>query len=121
MDVCICSYYELASGEKPVERFISTLSSSGKDKFTYLKRLLEEHGNRLKQPYSKYLGHSIFELRFGGLEGSIRVLYFFLRHDEVVFTNGFIKKTGKIPKKELDLAIKRRTACLQSKLEGGNI
>jgi len=120
MDVCVCHYYELTSGKKPVESFISALSSRGKDKFTYIKRLLEENGNALRQPYSKYLGHSIFELRFEGLEGSVRVLYFFLRHDKVVFTNGFIKKTNKIPKKELDLSIRRRIECLKSKLEGEN-
>ena len=120
MSACRCSYYELTSGQKPAESFISSLSSRAKDKFTYVKRLLEEYGNRLKQPYCKYLGHNIFELRFEGPEGSIRILYFFLRHDTVVFTNGFIKKTGKIPKKEFHLAIRRRMACIQSKLEGEN-
>ncbi len=120
MAECKCYYYSLASGEKPVEDFVSSLNGRSKEKFQYAKGLLEVNGHRLKRPYSKYLRRSIFELRFEGIEGCVRVLYFFLRQDAVVFTNGFIKKSDKIPKNEIDLAIRRRKACLQSKLEGGN-
>jgi phage-related protein len=115
-----CYYYSLASGEKPVEDFISSLNEKRKGKFKYVKGLLEVSGHRLKRPYSKYLGRSIFELRFEGVEGYVRVLYFFLRQDAVVFINGFIKKSNKIPKNEIDLATRRRKSCLQLKLEGEN-
>ncbi|MDP2943019.1 MAG: type II toxin-antitoxin system RelE/ParE family toxin [Candidatus Omnitrophota bacterium] len=120
MAECKCYYYSLASGEKPVEYFVSSLNKKSKEKFQYTKGLLEVSGHRLKRPYSKYLGHSIFELRFKGIEGYVRVLYFFLRQDAVVFTNGFIKKTGKIPKNEIDIAIRRKKECLQLKLEEEN-
>jgi len=115
-----CYYYALASGEKPVEEFISTLDAKSGDKFKFLKGLLEVGGHRLERPHSKYLGKSIFELRFKGIEGYIRILYFFLGQNAVVFTNGFIKRTGKAPKKEINLAIKRRKECLQSKPEEEN-
>ena len=117
MAECKCYYYSLASGEKPIEDFVSSLNEKSKEKFQYVKGLLEVSGHRLKQPYSKYLGRSIFELRFRGIEGHVRVLYFFLRQDAVVFTNGFIKKTGKIPKNEIDVAMRRKKECLQLKLE----
>ena len=39
------------------------------------KYLLEEFGHKLPEPHAKYLKDGIFELRFSGKEGKIRVLY----------------------------------------------
>ncbi len=108
MDKCSCLFFVMGSGKKPVEDFISSLDTASREKFNYVKDLLEEYGHRLCQPYSKYLGKSIFELRFETIEGSIRVLYFFLKSDAVVLTNCFIKKSDKTPKKEIGIALKRR-------------
>jgi phage-related protein len=47
------------------------------------------------------------------------VLYFFFHQDKVIFTNGFIKKTGKAPKRETELAIKRRGDFLNSQRGDG--
>jgi phage-related protein len=70
--------------------------------------LLEEFGHRLPEPHAKYVGDHIFELRFKGVEGAIRVLYFFFHHDRVIFTNGFVKKSDKIPAGEKEIAVERR-------------
>ncbi len=37
-----------------------------------------------------------------------RILYFFVVGDKAILTNGFIKKTNKTPKKEIELAFKRK-------------
>lgn len=42
-----------------------------------------------------------------------RVLYFFVIGQRVVLTNGFIKKTQKTPKKEIELAKKYRENYLE--------
>lgn len=42
-----------------------------------------------------------------------RVLYFFVIGQRVVLTNGFIKKTQKTPKKEIELAKKHRENYLE--------
>lgn len=70
--------------------------------------VLEEKGPLLREPYSKSLGDGIFEIR-GQLGSDIsRVLFFFYYNKRIILTNGFIKKTQKTPKMEIELAKKYR-------------
>ena len=108
-----CFYYVTESNKSPVKDFIDSLDYSSQRKFFFVKRLLEEFGHKLPQPHAKYIGDEIFELRFKGQEGQIRILYFFFHQDKVVFTNGFIKKTAKLPEREKALAVERRKAFLE--------
>ncbi len=96
-----------------MREFIGSLSYKTQRKFFFVRELLEEFGHRLPQPHAKYIGDEIFELRFKGQEGAIRILYFFFHQDKAVFTNGFIKKMAKTPKTEKALAIQRRTDFLK--------
>jgi len=107
-----CYYYVTQSGKSPVRDFVDSLDSRTQHKFFFVKRLLEEFGYKLPQPHAKYIGDDIFELRFKGQEGHIRVLYFFFHQDKAVFTNGFIKKGRRTPLKEKVLAIERRKLFL---------
>ena len=70
--------------------------------------VLEENGNKLREPYSKFVSDGIYELR--GKVGSdiSRILYFFMVGQNIILTNGFIKKTQKIPRGELKKAKKYR-------------
>ena len=43
----------------------------------------------------------------------IRVLYFFCIGKKIILTNGFVKKTPKTPKKEIELAIIRRKEYME--------
>lgn len=106
-----CFYYTTELGKSPVEEFIDSLDSKTQTKFFFKKGLLEEFGPRLPQPHAKHIGNGIYELRFEGKEGAIRVLYFFHKND-IIFTNGFKKKTTKIPQREKALAIERRKLFL---------
>ncbi|MEW6008244.1 MAG: type II toxin-antitoxin system RelE/ParE family toxin [Candidatus Omnitrophota bacterium] len=108
-----CFYFTTESGKAPVEEFIDSLDYSSQRKFFFKKGLLEEFGPRLPFPHAKYIGSEIYELRFEGKEGAIRVLYFFYYKNEVIFTNGFIKKSNKTPKGEKELAIERRKLFLE--------
>jgi phage-related protein len=106
-------YYSTESGKIPVKEFIDSLEFKSQRKFFFVKELLEEFGHRLPFPHAKYLGDSIFEVRFKGHEGAVRVLYFFYHEEKVIFTNGFIKKTNKTPKNEILLAVERRMNFLK--------
>ncbi|MDP2913531.1 MAG: type II toxin-antitoxin system RelE/ParE family toxin [Candidatus Omnitrophota bacterium] len=109
----ITSYYYITeSGKSPVKEFINSLDFKAQRKFFFVKELLEEFGHRLPFPHAKYIGNSIFELRFKGHEGAGRVLYFFYHEDKAIFTNGFIKKANKTPKNEITIAIERRNDFL---------
>lgn len=75
--------------------------------------VLEEKGNELREPYSKSLGDGIFELRASVGSNITRVLYFFYYGERIILTNGFVKKTQKTPRKEIELAKRRRKQFLE--------
>ena len=63
-------------------------------------------------PYSEELEDGIFELRAKVGSDISRVLYFFVVGRKIILTNGFIKKTQKTPKSEIELAKKYRADYL---------
>ncbi|MBP3603336.1 MAG: type II toxin-antitoxin system RelE/ParE family toxin [Lachnospiraceae bacterium] len=101
-------FYEDLNGNKPVEKFLLQLDKKMRAKVLGLLEILQENGYQLREPYSKHLEDGIFELR--GKFGSdiSRVLYFFYNNGEIILTNGFIKKTNKTPRNEIETAKKRR-------------
>jgi len=116
-----CCYYCTDSKKVPVKEFIDSLASRTQQKYFAVVGMLEKMGKSLPEPHAKSLGNGIYELRFRGQEGHIRVLHFFYDKDKIIFTNGFIKKTNKTPKKEITLAEKRRQIYLdKNKQKGGD-
>jgi len=99
-------YVELENS-KPFEEFM--ISFSIKDRaYLYEKILyfLELKNNNLpiKESLSKHLEDKIFELR-GSLKDTIaRVLYFYIQDQKIIITHGFIKKSQKTPRKEIEKA-----------------
>jgi len=53
-------------------------------------------------PHSKSVGRSLFELRIRGQQ-EIRLIYTF-SSNRVIILHGFVKKSQKMPKKELVIA-----------------
>jgi len=107
-----CLYFKLGK-RKPAQEFIDSLDYWTQRGFFNKKDLLEEFGHKLPGPHAKYIKDGIFELRFTGTEGRIRVLYFFYHQDKAILTNGFIKKTQKIPKGPLEIAVKYKKMFLE--------
>ena len=107
-----CIYFKGGSGRCPVKELVEALDRYSQRKFFFVVDLLSEFGRKLPEPHVKFIGDDIFELRFRGVEGSIRIMYFFFHHDMVVLTNGFIKKTDKTPANQKKLAVDRRKAYL---------
>ena len=114
MSKIVCYFYCLPSGRSPVSEFIESLDLRTRTKFYASKALLETFGRDLKEPHAKYVGDDIFELRFSGNEGAIRILYFFFKAEKVIFTNGFVKKTDKLPAHEKVIAVQRKNSYLRS-------
>ena len=102
-------FYKLPNGEVPVEAFLDSLETKMRVKALNSMSLLAEYGNSLRPPYSKYLEDGIFELRIKFASDITRIFYFFYVNDKIVLTNGFVKKTQKTPKSELDKAKKYKT------------
>ncbi|ODS30181.1 MAG: hypothetical protein SCARUB_04714 [Candidatus Scalindua rubra] len=69
--------------------------------------MMLQFGPALGKPYTESLGKGLFEIRAKGKEGIGRSLFCTLKGKEIIILHSFIKKTKKIPKKELNLARKR--------------
>lgn len=114
-------FYEKENEEKPVENFLRELEPKMRAKLVGILQILQEKGNMLREPYSKHLEDGIFEVR-GKVGNDIsRVLYFFYVGEKIVLTNGFIKKTQKTPRKELELAKKYRENYMRRSEKNDNL
>lgn len=77
-------FYETENGEVPAWDFITSLDDNKmKAKLLSMLEILSEKGTNLRLPYSEHL-------------------------DDGIFDNGFVKKTNKVPPKEIKLAKERR-------------
>lgn len=82
-------------------------------KISYDLLRLADKGNTLRMPYSEYLKDGIFQLRTQLGNNISRVLYFFYCGNDIIITNGFIKKTEETPPKEIEKAKKYRTDYIE--------
>lgn len=97
-------YYELSDGSRPAEEFILDQDKKMRAKIFMALEFLEEKGPALREPFSKHLDDGIFEIRAKQGSDISRILYFFVVGRKVILTNGFVKKTQKTPKREIDRA-----------------
>jgi phage-related protein len=96
---------EIKTTTKEIDKFILKLDTQIQARVLRYLELLEKYGNKLEMPYSKSLHGNLFELRIMGNK-QIRIIYCFHRNT-IFLLNIFIKKTNKIPKKEIELSIRR--------------
>ncbi|HEY4518608.1 MAG TPA: type II toxin-antitoxin system RelE/ParE family toxin [Candidatus Paceibacterota bacterium] len=94
-----------------VDNFIASLEGDSQGKILKMLDLLEACGSGLRMPYSKYLESGLYELRITGNQ-AVRLFYTF-HNNQAVILHGFVKKTNRIPSRELALA-RKRLGALQS-------
>ncbi len=103
-------YYKKANGDIPVMNFLLTLNAKMRAKVFSEIELLEKHGRNLREPYVKPIKgekyKDLFELRIKFSSDISRIFYFTFKNNTFVLLSGFTKKTDKIPKTELDKAIR---------------
>ncbi len=111
-------FVELDSGNVPFEEFLNSLSLEERaevlatiEEFRMLKTL----NQNLPMSMSKALRDGIFELRVKHRTRISRSLYFFAKGKSIIFTNGFIKKTQRVPDDEIKKAL-RYKSVYESKL-----
>jgi len=75
--------------------------------FTRIALRMVDHGANFGLPYTRAMGDGLFEIRAKGQEGIGRAFFCTLRGRRIVILHGFIKKTEKTPKHELDIALRR--------------
>jgi phage-related protein len=106
-------FYDTEDGRTPAQEFLDSLEPKMNAKMVGLMEILEEKGYSLREPYSAPLEDGIFELR--AIQGSniSRALFFFYVEGRIVITHGFIKKTQKTPRAQIELAKKYRADFLR--------
>lgn len=101
-------FYSKENGEEPAREFIIELDEKMQAKMLKIIDLLELNGPQMRLPYSESLEDGIFEIRAKQSSNITRVLYFFTVGRKIILTNGFVKKTTKTPRREIELAKKYR-------------
>ncbi|PIR62035.1 MAG: type II toxin-antitoxin system RelE/ParE family toxin [Candidatus Pacebacteria bacterium CG_4_10_14_0_8_um_filter_43_12] len=99
------SFFKSSRGERLVKEFIEVQPILTQAKITHLLSLLEIYGLAVGPPYVKKIARDLFEIR---VTGNLQIRIFFtIRKHTIYLLHGFIKKTQKIPTKELSIALRR--------------
>ncbi len=111
-------FYRGVEGNVPVEDFLVSLSEKDRARIAWTINLLEEYGLQLGPPYVKHLGGKLWELRIRAGRKTYRIIYFAYVGQRFIILHGFLKKTQKTPRRELEVA-ERRMADLLFREERG--
>ena len=91
-----------ASGLNTVELLIKSLDSKTAAKTIRVIELLNKFGPYLRMPFTKKVDDRVWELR---VEGKVSLRIFYTKiGKKYILIHGFVKKTNKIPKKEIKIA-----------------
>ena len=99
-------FYESGSGNEPVREWLLGLDREdrriiGEDIATV------EFGYPIGMPVCRSLENGLYEVRSDISDGKIARVIFIVKRGYMVLLHGFIKKTQKTPKQDVDLAAKR--------------
>jgi phage-related protein len=96
----------------PVLEWLDKCSEKVKDKCAAKILRLQELGYKLTRPEADYLRDGIYELRIICKGTHYRILYFFSGREIVVLTYSFVKKTKRVPVKNIEKAIENKIAFM---------
>lgn len=102
-------FYLTSSGRSPVEEFLHGQSLQLRTVFVEAITLLLE-GRWLEMPLSRNLSNihpGLRELRLKDRAGQIRIFYYIKKGGAIYMLHAFKKKTQELPKKEIEMALKR--------------
>ena len=101
------SFYRIEAGNEPVRQWLKELPK--KDRISIgqdIKTL--EFGWPIGMPLCRQLGHGLFEVRVNLAGKRISRVIFCIHAEHIVLLHGFVKKSQKTPKSDLELARKRK-------------
>ena len=100
-------YYAEESGFVPVRAFFQTLDEQAYARCLWSLQQVKALNIQARAPLVKHIDGKIWEIREESNTNIYRILYFFYTGKRIVLLHGFAKKTSKLPRKELDIALKR--------------
>jgi len=95
-------WYSDDRGKSEVLDYYADLPETRKDKILYLFRLIGDIGKIFNKEKFRYEGEQIYTFK----PSSDRFLCFFFDGSKVIVTNAYEKKTSKMPRRELEKALK---------------
>ena len=101
------AFYCSASGAEPVRDWLRELSAADRRILGYDIGEVE-FGWPIGMPVCRSLGGGLWEIRSSLTGGRIARVIFCVEEGHMILLHGFVKKTRKTPKSELDLAHKRQ-------------
>jgi phage-related protein len=107
------NFYRLLNGNSPVKEFLDSLTGKQAQKVLWVLQLIEELDVIPRQYFKKLVdSEGIWEVRIQFGNDIFRLLGFFDGGTLLILTNGFAKKTQKIPPQEIALAVRRKEEYL---------
>jgi phage-related protein len=100
-------FYKTKTGRTPVKEFLDSLNPRQAANIIEAMEMLKTFGLQLRDPYVKFVGDKLYELRIKDPDGIYRIFYFAATGKKFVMVHGYVKKSQKIPTKELAKAKKR--------------
>ena len=98
-------FYKTANGKCPAHDFLDSLPSKVAQKITWVLNFLEDLDVVPSSYFKKLVGtEEIWECRIQFGSNAYRIFCFFADNSVVVLTHGFIKKSQKTPKSEIERA-----------------
>ena len=101
-------YYRSETGRYPVQEFIDSLDAKSRARVARTLELLEDFGVDLGMPYARHLEKQLWELRIRHGRNRYRIIYFLATGMTFVLLHGLTKKTGPVPRADIELAENRR-------------
>jgi phage-related protein len=103
---CPARFYSTHQGNEPVRDWLKELATADR-KAVGVDIATAEYGWPVGMPVSRSMGNGLFEIRTNLSGKRISRVLFSITDDNMVLLHGFIKKTRRTPKHDMDLALKR--------------
>ena len=101
------AFFRSANGREAVREWLKSLSPEDRKILGTDIRALE-FGWPIGMPLCRALGHGLWEVRSSLLHGRMARVIFCIHDQQAVLLHGFMKKTQKTPKPDIDLAMRRK-------------
>lgn len=99
--------WEILYYSEVVQQDLLNLPAGIQARYIHLTDRMVVYGPNLGMPHTKAIDDGLFELRLKSKEGIGRVFYCTLIGNKIVMLHTFIKKSQKIPARELKVALQR--------------
>lgn len=107
-------FFQRRNGHVPVLEYLESVDDKYRAKIVAYIELLRSRGGRLFEPYAKHVQGSIWELRVDLGRRASRIFYFTAHSQRIVLLHAFMKKTQKIPAREISTALRHYQEYNQS-------